>query len=56
MYQKLIMTGNIDNLSEQELETRMKDILQDHKDLIEGTATDLVPEESEVPENIKKLN
>ena len=54
--QKLIMTGNIDNLSEQELESRMKDILQDHKDLIEGTATDLVPEESEVPENIKKLN
>ena len=54
--QKLIMTGNIDNLSEQELESRMKDILQDHKDLIEGTATDLIPEESEVPENIKKLN
>jgi len=54
--QKLIMTGNIDNLSEQELESRMKDILQDHKDLIEGTATELVPEESEVPENIKKLN
>ena len=34
------MTGNIDNLSEEELESRMKDILKDHKDIIEGTATD----------------
>ncbi len=54
--QKLIMTGNIDNLSEQELESRMKDILKDHKDIIEGTATDILQEESESPENIKKLN
>ena len=50
------MTGNIDNLSEQELESRMKDILKDHKDIIEGTATDILQEESEKPENIKKLN
>ena len=54
--QKLIMTGNIDNLSEQELESRMKDILKDHKDIIEGTATDIVSEESDLPKNIKKLN
>jgi len=54
--QKLIMTGNIDNLSEQELESRMKDILKDHKDIIEGTAVDIHTEESEIPENIKKLN
>jgi hypothetical protein len=50
------MTGNIDNLSEQELESRMKDILKDHKDIIEGTATDILQEEPETEENIKKLN
>jgi hypothetical protein len=50
------MTGNIDNLSEQELESRMKDILKDHKDIIEGTAVEVVTEESETPKNIKKLN
>ena len=54
--QKLIMTGSIDNLSEQELEDRMKDILKDHKDIIEGTATDIISEESVKPKNIKKLN
>ena len=54
--QKLIMTGSIDNLSEQELESRMKDILRDHKDIIEGTAEDLPPEEPDTPQNIKKLN
>ena len=42
--QKLIMTGSIDQLSEQELEARMKDILKDHKDIIEGTAVDVVQE------------
>jgi hypothetical protein len=67
--QKLIMTGSIDQLSEQELEARMKDILKDHKDIIEGTAVDVVQEtiiedtiiEEEPgavvkPKNIKKLN
>ena len=67
--QKLIMTGSIDNLSEQELEARMKDILKDHKDIIEGTAVDVVqetviedtiieeePEAVVEPKNIKKLN
>ncbi len=67
--QKLIMTGNIDQLSEQELEARMKDILKDHKDIIEGTAVDVVqetviedtiieeePEAVVEPKNIKKLN
>ena len=50
------MTGNIDNLSEEELESRMKDIIKDHKDIIEGTAVEVVQEETESPENIKKLN
>ena len=67
--QKLIMTGSIDQLSEQELEARMKDILKDHKDIIEGTAVDVVqetiiedtiieeePEAVVKPKNIKKLN
>ena len=40
--QKLIMTGNIDNLSEDEIEFKMKKILEDHKDLIE--AVDVTPE------------
>jgi len=34
--QKLIMTGSIDNLSESELENKMKDILKEHRDIIEG--------------------
>ena len=33
--QKLIMTGNIDKLSESEIESKMKQILDDHKSLIE---------------------
>ena len=54
--QKLIMTGNIDNLSEQELESRMKDILKDHKDIIEGTAQDITEESTELPENTETIN
>jgi len=54
--QKLIMTGSLDNLSEEEIELRMKDILKDHKDIIEGTSTDIPTEESVEPKNIKKLN
>ena len=52
------MTGSIDNLSEQELEDRMKDILKDHKDIIEGTAVDIVQEESseEIPEKTETIN
>ena len=50
------MTGSIDNLSEQELESRMKDILKDHKDIIEGTAIEVIQEKVVKPKNIKKLN
>ena len=50
------MTGNIDNLSEQELESRMKDILKDHKDIIEGTATDITEEPTELPESTETIN
>lgn len=35
--QKLIMTGNLDNMSEKELEAKMAKILEDHKNLIDVT-------------------
>ena len=61
--QKLIMTG-IDNLSEQELESRMKDILKDHKDImnstseeiIEGTAEDIEEALTELPTDKDTVN
>ena len=34
--QKLVMTKNLDSLSEEELEAKMKQILSDHKTLLEG--------------------
>ena len=62
--QKLIMTGSIDNLSEQELESRMKDILKDHKDImnstseeiIEGNAEDIEEELPELPTEKDTVN
>ena len=39
--QKLILSGNLDNMSEKELEAKMAKILDDHKSLI-----DITPEES----------
>jgi len=50
------MTGNIDKLSEQEIEERMKQILNDHKDIIEGTSTVVTPTKPVKSKNIKKLN
>ena len=40
--QKLILSGNLDNMSEKELEAKMAKILDDHKNLI-----DVSPEESQ---------
>ena len=54
--QKLIMTGNIDQLSEKELEERMKQIISDHKDIIEGTSTEVVQQKTVSPKKLKKLN
>jgi len=54
--QKLIMTGNIDQLSEQEIEERMKQILSDHKDIIEGTSTEALQEKPEKLKKIKTIN
>ena len=36
--QKLVMTGNLDQLSEEELQSKMKQILEDHKNIINITA------------------
>ena len=44
--QKLILSGNLDQLSEKELESRMKQILDDHKVLIDGVAIDVTSQEN----------
>tara|TARA_R110000787_G_scaffold33860_1_gene88286 strand:+ start:94 stop:612 length:519 start_codon:yes stop_codon:yes gene_type:complete len=36
--QKLVMTGNLDQMSEEELQAKMKQILEDHKNIINVTA------------------
>ena len=38
--QKLVLSGNLDNMSEKELESKMKQILDDHKSLIEGVVVE----------------
>ena len=45
--QKLVLSGNLDNMSEKELEAKMKQILDDHKTLI-----NITPEE-EIEESIE---
>jgi hypothetical protein len=50
--QKLVLSGNLDNMSEKELESKMKQILDDHKTLInitpeqesEGLIKELIPD------------
>ena len=44
--QKLVLSGNLDNMSEKELESKMKQILDDHKTLINITP------EQEIEESI----
>ena len=48
--QKLVMTGNLDQLSEDELQAKMKQILDDHKNLI-----NITPEE-EIKESVIESN
>ena len=48
--QKMILTGNLDNMSEKELESKLKQILDDHKSLI-----DITPEESKPESEIKQV-
>jgi hypothetical protein len=51
--QKLIMTGNLDNMSAEELEDKMKKILSEHDSLINVTAETIEEEPSELLENSK---
>jgi hypothetical protein len=49
--QKLVLTGNLDQMSEEELQEKMKQILEDHKNIInvtaeENTSEDLVSSET----------
>ena len=46
--QKLVLSGNLDNMSEKELESKMKQILDDHKTLINITP------EKEIKESVKE--
>ena len=48
--QKLVLSGNLDNMSEKELESKMKQILDDHKTLI-----NITPEE-EIKESVLESN
>ena len=48
--QKLILSGNLDNMSEKELEAKMTKILDDHKGLI-----NVSPEESQPKSEAKQL-
>ena len=43
--QKLVMTGSLDKLSEEELQEKMKQILEDHKNIINITAEEDVTSE-----------
>ena len=45
--QKLILSGNLDNMSEKELEAKMAKILEDHKSLIDITPVETKQLESE---------
>ena len=40
--QKLVMTGNLDQMSEEELQAKMKQILEDHKNIINVTGPFIV--------------
>jgi len=42
--QKLVLSGNLDNMSEKELESKMKQILDDHKTLINITPEEEIKE------------
>ena len=44
------MTGNLDNMSEKELESKLKQILDDHKSLI-----DVSPEETTTESKTKQI-
>ena len=60
--QKIIRTGKLDDLSAEELETRMKDIIDQYSPILEGVEAEDIKKEvkKKVKEfrlpNLKKLN
>jgi len=55
--QKLVLSGNLDNMSEKELESKMKQILDDHKTLINITPEEQIKEsviESDLDNSLKE--
>ena len=47
--QKLVMTGNVDNMSPNEIKDRLKKILEDNKEIINITPEEIKLEELELP-------
>ena len=47
--QKLVMTGNVDNMSPNEIKDRLKKILDENKEIINITPEDIKLEELELP-------
>ena len=47
--QKLVMTGNVDNMSAEEIRDRLKKILDDNKEIINITPEEIKLEELELP-------
>ena len=47
--QKLVMTGNVDNMSSDEIKERLRKILDDNKEIINITPEDIKLEELELP-------
>ena len=47
--QKLVMTGNVDNMSHNEIKDRLKKILDENKEIINITPEDIKLEELELP-------
>ena len=51
--QKLVMTGNVDNMSASEIKDRLKKIIDDNKEIINITPEEIKLEELELPKEVK---
>ena len=57
--QKIIRTGKLDDLSETELENRMKEIMDEYSPILEGTSTEEIKEKVKTKQKqirLKKVN
>ena len=52
--QKLVMTGNVDTMSADEIKDRLKKILHDNKEIIDITPEDVKLEELELPKELDR--